>query len=74
MFSPAVAGCDGITGSIVGRSAVKLGVGFGIAAFGYKPDLDLVARTKISILYETPYNTEDLADTSTISCLKQREF
>lgn len=73
MLSPAVAGCDGVTGSIMGRSATKL-VRFGIVAFGYKLDLDLMGSTKISSPYETTYNTEDLADTSTISCLKQREF
>lgn len=53
---------------------MKLGVRFGIVAFGYKLDLDLMGSTKISAPYETTYNTEDLADTSTISCLKQREF
>lgn len=74
ILAPAVAGCDGVTGSIMGRSAVEFGVGFGIVSFGYKLDLDLIPRTKISAPYETTYNTEDLADTSTISCLKHREF
>lgn len=74
MLSPAVAGCDGVSGSIMGRSAMKLDVKFEVVAFGYKLDLDLTASTKISAPYETTYNTEDLADTSTISCLKQREF
>lgn len=74
MLAPAVAGCDGVTGSIMGRYAVKLGVGFGIVAFGYKFDLDLMARTKLSAPYETTYNTEDLADKSIISCFKQSEF
>lgn len=74
MLAPAAAGCDGDTGSIMGRSAVELGVGFGIVAFGHKLDLDLTARTKIPAPYETTHYTEDLADTSTISCLKQREL
>lgn len=34
MLAPAVLECDGITGNIMGRSAVKLGAGFGIAVFG----------------------------------------